>query len=148
MSELTEDFLKMIQIALVVVGVLSIFFIFIQYNIALQYSYARNEALMLGDYSLSSDCLAEASAETGHIMKAVLSKSKIENYEDGCIKYPVGYLRITTLDKTFTKTIIIGQTASEENDEEDTKKDTGTASFIIALKDGNNIVPAKMVVRV
>ena len=36
MTELTEDFLKLLQIAIVIAGILAVFLIYIQYNITLQ----------------------------------------------------------------------------------------------------------------
>ena len=57
MEELSEDFLKLLQMALLVVGVLSIFFIFISYNFTVSSNEADREAYVLGDALLSEKCL-------------------------------------------------------------------------------------------
>ena len=47
MMELTEDFLKLLQIALIVVGVLAIYFSYISYNVIIDSRGAEREAIMI-----------------------------------------------------------------------------------------------------
>ena len=90
--ELTEDFLKLLQIALVVVGVLAIFFSYINYNIIVEAREAEREALILGNSLLSSNCLTYSD------IKSLFSEDKLINMQSdpSCLKkqYPYGAVKV------------------------------------------------------
>jgi hypothetical protein len=135
MMELSEDFLKMIQIALMIVGLLVIFLIFISYNIEVIHSEAKRDTYVLGDYLLASKCLALE--EDGNVLKGVFSEEKIEKSESNpsCIKYPYGSIKIELLDKSV-EPWLIGDSEIE-----------GGTEFIVAIKMKNDeIKTAKMTV--
>jgi hypothetical protein len=90
MMELTEDFLKLIQIALIVVGALSIFFTYVTYNIIIRSNEAEREALVLGNALLSSDCLIYSDT------RSLFSQDKLINMgsDPSCLKYPYGSVTV------------------------------------------------------
>ncbi len=92
--ELTEDFLKLMEIAIIVAGVLSIFFTYINYNIIVSNKGAEREAFVLGNALLSSDCL------TLNNTKGLFSQEKIELMvrDSSCFKYPYGVVEISVVD--------------------------------------------------
>jgi hypothetical protein len=86
MMELTEDFVKLLTIAFTVAGVLSIFFIFISYDIVVQHSAAEREANIVGDALLSDKCLTELDPN-GYAIKSLFLEEKLDNLQTSCIKY-------------------------------------------------------------
>ena len=98
MEELSEDFLKLLQLAILVVGVLAIFFIFISYNFTVVSNEAQREAYLLGDALLSDACLAHVSDNKP--VKALFTENKLDALEadPSCINYPNGKVDILILD--------------------------------------------------
>ena len=92
MMELTEDFLKLIEIAIVVVGVLAIFFTYIQYNIYVIQDEAEREAVVFGNYLLKSDCI------TFQNTKGLFSEEKLDDADPSCFNYQHGRITIELLD--------------------------------------------------
>ena len=108
--ELSEDFLKLLIISITIVGILSIFFIFIQYNIIIFYEDSHREAVVLGDTLLSHQCLTEI--ENNYPVKSLFLESKIDDIISGegecIINYNKGTIVIELLDKSKpTWTIIL-----------------------------------------
>jgi hypothetical protein len=138
MMELSEDFIKLLQTAFLVVGTLTIFLIFIQYNITIINNEARREAYVIGDSLLGSKCLAET--YYNGVIKSLFSEDKINEMSSGssCIKYIDYEVNITLSDKSKTWFINLGL-----------PKRGGEAEFIVAVKmtDGE-VKPAKMTVKV
>ncbi|MDD5416910.1 MAG: hypothetical protein PHU12_02955 [Candidatus Aenigmarchaeota archaeon] len=138
MSELAEDFMKMIHISVIVIGILAIFFVFIQYNIILHYSYSKKEVLTFGDSLLASKCLA-VETDLG-TLKAVFDEEKLnsDNLAE-CIKYNEGVIKIYKKQETEPNwTIELGST------------DKGSdANFNIGIKQADGtIIPGEMVVSI
>jgi len=134
MMELTEDFLKLLQIALVVVGVLAIFFSYINYNVIVEARGAEREALILGNSLLSSNCLTYSDT------KSLFSEDKLINmqYDPSCLKkqYPYGAVKIILDSSTWI--IDIGSFDLG-----------GEAKFNVAVrKTTGEIKPALMIVKV
>jgi len=134
--ELTEDFLKLLQIALVVVGVLAIFFSYINYNIIVEARGAEREALILGNSLLSSDCLTYSDT------KSLFSEDKLINMQSdlSCLKkqYPYGAVKIELNDLTSKWQIDIGSFDLG-----------GEAKFDVVVRMNSGIIkPALMVVKV
>jgi len=105
--ELTEDFIKLLTIAIGIVGVLAIFFIFIQYNILIGYSSAHRESLVLGDSLIINPCIVELDS-SGYPIKGLLSKKLLDNYAEGCMKYNRGEIKIVLEDEPYEKIIKLG----------------------------------------
>ena len=105
--DLTENFLKLIQIALVVVGVLAIYFSYINYNITVDARSAEREALILGNNLLSDDCITYGT-------KSLFSEDKLNNMllVASCLKkqYPYGAFKVELLDLTKKWEVGIGST--------------------------------------
>jgi hypothetical protein len=92
MMDLSENLLKLIQIALIVVGVLSIYFNFVDYNITVQAKTNERQAISISNFLLSSSCL------TFEDTKSLFDESKLDD-QDGtiqCIKesYIEAYVQI------------------------------------------------------
>jgi hypothetical protein len=98
MEELSDDFIKLVQMGLLVVGVLSIFFIFISYNFNVLSNDAEREAYTLGDALLSDVNLAYMG--NGIPVKALFLESKLNAVEadSTVIKYPNGKIDIVLLE--------------------------------------------------
>lgn len=135
MMKLSEFFSKLLQIALIVVGVLAIFFTYVSYNIIISQSEAEREATILGNSLLSSDCLIYSNT------KNLFSDEKLDNMvaDSSCFKYPYGVVEIGLLDLTNNWVFEIGTTDLG-----------GEREFDVAVR--NSITgerkPALMVVRV
>ena len=138
MMELSEDFIKLLQMAFLVVGTLTIFLIFIQYNITLIQNEARREAFVVGDALLGSKCLAEK--YNNYVIKGLLSEEKMNEIKSdtSCIKYIDYEVNITLSDESKVWFFNLG-----------VPKRGGEAEFIIAVNLTNGeIKPANMTVRV
>jgi len=138
MMELTEDFIKALQLALFVIGVLGIFFVFISYNITVEATNAEKEAFVLGDVLLSSQCLTVSNT------KSLFSESKLEDMQidSSCIKYTYSKVNVTLLDGSKIWSFRLGSSTSSVGID---------ARFIVLvqLKDPPyEIKPASMVVTV
>lgn len=88
MFELTEDFLKLLQIAFTVVGLLAIFLTFVTYNITIVHDEASREAFILGNSILSSDCITDGK-------KGFFIESKLDAATPSCFNYDKGAIEIT-----------------------------------------------------
>jgi len=140
MMELTEDLMKFMQIGLTVLGVLTIFLLFINYNVKIIHNDARREAYYFGDYLLGSKCLALT--DNDNVLKSFFSESKLDAVaaNPSCIKYTNGMVEIKLLDgtKNWTFEMIVGGTYKLES-----------ANFTIAVEmNDGSIKPAKMGVTV
>jgi hypothetical protein len=135
MMELTEDFLKLLQIAFIVTGVLAIFFTYIQYNILVSRDVAEREAYVFGDYMLSSPCLVYSD---GMRLKSVFDESRLDSLVSNhdCIRYENYMLEISLLDNS--KSWKIG----------DIDDVTGSASFSVAVRMNSETKPAIMKVSI
>jgi hypothetical protein len=87
-SELTATFVKLVQIGLVIVGALAIFFTFIEYEIFVYENSLEREAYLLGNAVLSSNCFTNG-------VKGVLVQNKLDNYDISCFNYP-GKFKVTS----------------------------------------------------
>ena len=108
MMELTETFLKLITIAIIVVGVLSLYFSFIGYNVTVEARSGERDAVILGNSLLSSKCLIYENTEN------VFSEEKLDDIvvDSTCLtdRYPKYGSAQIKLQDDFTKTwkIILG----------------------------------------
>jgi hypothetical protein len=96
MEELSDDFINLVQLGLLIVGVLAIFFIFISYNFNITSNDANREAYTLGDALLSNEYLADEN--NGKLVKALFLESKLDSLVPTDINYPNGKVDITLLD--------------------------------------------------
>jgi hypothetical protein len=127
MFEFTEDFLKLLQIALIVVGLLGVFLTFISYNITVVHSETEREAFVLGNAILSSSCITDGT-------KGLFIESKLNTVDPSCFKYYQGNIKINY--EGLTKEFNLGGTA---------KGDTARFNALVKLGSGQ-IVNAEMVV--
>jgi len=136
--ELTEDFLKIIQIVIAIIGVLAIFLIFIQYEITVSYSEAERQSTLFGDALMGSKCLADEDLNE-NIIKGLFLEDKLNSLssDPACLKniYNNGKIEISS---TKSWTIELGSTPNNVKSE-----------FSIAIKLSNGeVVPGRMVVTV
>ena len=139
--ELTEDFLAMLIIAITIVGILGIFFIFIQYNIIICYDSEHREAIAFGDILLASSCLAEEEIINGktYLKKGLFLEEKLNEDVEECINYNKGKIIITYLDGgtsweySFPNTNVKKTSCSGE-------EGGGTTTYFVAIKDSDGIV--------
>ena len=97
MMELPETFLKLIQLALIAIGVLSIFFLFITYNVDVISNQGQREINLLGNTLLSNSCLTDIG--DGKPIKGLFLQSKLQACSaTPCINYPEGKITVTLLD--------------------------------------------------
>ncbi len=98
MMELTEDFVKWMQIAIAVVGILTIFLLFVSYNIKILHSELERETYYLGDHLLGSKCLTLT--DGSNVIKSKFSESKLDTIEadPSCINYPKGEVIIELIN--------------------------------------------------
>jgi len=73
MFDMSENLLTLIQIALVVIGVLGLYFSFIGYNITVQARDVEREAMIIGNFLLSSSCLTYSDT------KSLFDETKLDN---------------------------------------------------------------------
>lgn len=140
--ELTEDFLKMLSIAISVVGILGIFFIFLQYNIVVEVDETHRAAVSLGDSLLANPCLTEIEIINGkeYPIKGLFSESKLDSYAD-CINYDRGDITIKYLDssKTWDISLSTGTVSTESL--------TAQTTYFISIKNvDGHVKMASMVV--
>ncbi len=106
--DLTENLLKLIQIAIIVVGVLAIYFSYISYNITIDARSAERGALILGNSLLSNDCITYGT-------KSLFSEDKLNDMlsDASCLEkqYPYGAFKVELLDFTEKWEISIGSTS-------------------------------------
>lgn len=79
-SELSATFLKLVQVGLVIIGALAIFFTFIEYEIFVYQSSAERETYVLGNAILSSNCFTDGT-------KSLLIQSKLDSFIKDCFMY-------------------------------------------------------------
>ena len=137
MFELTEDFIKMLQIAFLVVGTLSIFLIFISYDVNVYRDEARRDALLFLESLLTDRCLTVV--ENNKPVKALFSGDKLDNLEPDCIHFENATIEIELLDGTKSWNIDFGPAVPQ--------KDTKTEEFNVAIDMGTEgIKPGTIVV--
>jgi hypothetical protein len=129
-SEVTETFLTFIQIALVIIGALAIYFTNINYTIIVHANDLNREANVLGNALMSSDCLTNGE-------KGLLVQSKIDNFAASCFGYTSGIVEITA--GNYVRVLTLGPAALQGEAELD------VLVQMDSLK--NQIVPGKMKVR-
>lgn len=139
MMELTEDFLKLLQIAVVVVGVLGLYFSYVSYNVTVSTREAQRGALMLGNSLLSSDCL------TYYDIKSLFSEEKLNDSQNdpSCLKreYPYGLVEVDLQDSSVSPNKWQFAIGSDNMG--------GESTTIVAVKmNSGEIKPAYMVVKV
>jgi hypothetical protein len=91
MMELTEDFLTLLITAVLIIGVLSVFLIFIYYNIIVNIDESRREVFILGDTLLSNLCLTDG-------LKGLFSEEKLDQLtaDASCLgELNIDYIAIT-----------------------------------------------------
>lgn len=79
MMDLTENFLKLLQLALIVVGVLAIYFSFISYNITIQERSVERDVMILGNFLLSNDCLTYSDTKSLFDEDKLIDKTNTED---------------------------------------------------------------------
>ena len=142
MMDLSELLTKIMQLSLMVVGILIIFFMYISYNVNISNEDLVRQAHVLGDYLLSSRCLTEM--DGNNVIKSLFSETKLDNIviDHSCINYENGNITIKVLNCVSPPTcewnfeLKAGATYANKN-----------ATFIVAIKrtDGS-IVPANVTV--
>ena len=137
MMELTEDFLKLLQIAIVVVGVLALYFSYIGYNVTVESRTAERDALIIGNSLLSSDCLTYLGT------KSLFSEDKLVNVQSdpSCLQrnYPNGTIKVQLQDLSSKWQFTIGPS----NLGGETK-----LSVAVKMSGTGEVKPANMVVKV
>ena len=130
-SELTSTFIKLVQIALMILGALAIFFTYVTYEITVYRNDVNREAYVLGNALLASPCLNNG-------IKGIILESKIAGL-DYCFDYPTGEIDIIT--QSFSRTVVLGAEPllGGENKAE--------FDIIVILEGTGQRVPGKMVVR-
>lgn len=141
MMELSEEFVKLMQIGLMVIGLLAIFIIFISYNVNLEHNKSEREAYVLGEYLLGSKCLASTDS-SGNAIKSMFNETKLDNIvvDHSCIKYSSGKIEVNLIDlsKNWVFELKNGATYIGKN-----------ATFIVSVKtNAGDIKPAQMTVTV
>jgi len=129
MMELTEDFMKLLQISITVVGVLALFFTYIQYNIIVTQDQAEREAAIFGNYLLKSSCL------TYQDTKSLFSEEKLNTVNKECFNYHRGEITVELLDGTKSWTYEITSPSMG-----------GKAEFIVSVRQSTGIKAAKLTV--
>ena len=103
MMELTEDFIKILQIIIAIIGALAIFLIFVNYNIIVNFNEAERNALLLGDALLGSKCLADIDLN-GNAIKGLFLEEKLNSIaiDKSCLssKYKFGKITVEA-DETW-----------------------------------------------
>ena len=92
-SELTATFVKLVQIGLVIVGALAIFFTFVEYEIFVYDNSLERDSYLLGNAVLS--CFTNGE-------KGVLVQSKLDNFAISCFSYPG---KFTVTSASYSKEI-------------------------------------------
>ncbi len=115
--ELTEDFLKLLMIGVAVVGILGIFFIFVQYNIIIEFDGQKRDAIAFGDTLLANPCLAQEEIVNGktYLKKGLLSEDKLDDDVINCINNGLGKVTITYLDNSKSWPFEFSEPVSEIN---------------------------------
>lgn len=135
--EITEDFLKLLQIALIVVGVLAIYFSYMSYNITVDARKGERDAIILGNTLLSSDCLTYSDTQS------LFSEDKLNNIQadSTCLskQYPFGAVNVELQDLSKKWSIDLGPF--------DMGSDVTLAVAVINSTTGE-IKPASMLVKV
>jgi hypothetical protein len=132
MMELTEDFVKLMEIAIVVVGTLSVFFTYLEYNITVTQDAAGRESVILGNYILDNKCLTYEGA------KGLFDSSKFDSVSASCFNYPYGSFTIELWDESEEWGFVIASSDAG-----------GEAAFTVAVRmsDGE-VKPATLEVKV
>src|SRR3989344_3534348 len=127
MTELTEDFLKLLQIAIVIEGILAVFLIYIQYNITLQYNAAERKAILLGDSLLSNTCLTETSDDKP--VRGVFLESKLNSLvsDSSCFKQSDFRMIVELVDNSRIWNIYTGTPFG------------ASATYYVAVKSNNDV---------
>jgi hypothetical protein len=143
MMDLSELLIKIMQLGLMVIGILIIFFMFISYNVNISNEDLERQAYVLGDYLLSSRCLTEIDS-SNNVIKSLFLETKINAVKNdpSCINYENGNISIKILNcvppSTCDWNFDLQPEATYQNK---------NAQFIVAVKrtDGS-VVPANMTV--
>jgi hypothetical protein len=133
--EFSEDLLKILITALIVTGVLSVFLIFLYYNIIVNTDKSRRDVFIVGQTLLSNSCLIDDSS-------GVFSEEKIEQLSSNplCLnELNINYITITVPD-------MVGKTWQIDIGNSDLERQT---TFDVAVKiDTGETKLAKMVVNI
>jgi len=135
--EITEDFLKILQLAVIILGVIGIFFTYIYYNVIVNSESKQREAVVLGDALLGSTCLTETYFNTP--MKGLFLESKLDSFSTSCVNFPDGQVNIKLLDGSKSWSFQFSSTLSG----------ISTSPYYVAVKlSSGRIVPARLDVTV
>jgi len=140
MFELTEDFIKMLQTAFLIIGTLSIFLIFISYDIDVFNDESRREALLMVEALLTDNCLTVN--KNNKPVKALFSAEKLDEVVSDpiCLSYDYGIIEVELLDGSRESWVI---------DLGISNKDIKTEPFNIAIDLGDDgVKPGKIVVSI
>lgn len=90
--ELSETFIKFIQIAILILGTLAVFFTFIEYEIIVAQNSVEREVQVLGNALLSSSCLNDG-------VKGVFTQTKLDimAISSACLKYSKGRMEVNVV---------------------------------------------------
>jgi len=117
MEELAEDLMTLVQIALLLVGVLAIFFTYVNYRVIVNSHEKEREAMILGNYLLSSDCLTYLNITSLFSEDNLISMKN----DPSCLKYPSFFVSVEILNSNpqqiweFSKDISTFEGSSEIN---------------------------------
>jgi hypothetical protein len=136
MMDLSENFLKLIQLAIIVVGCLAIFFTYINYNITVETSSSGREAVVFGYSMLSSECLTYSNTQS------LFEENKLASMQadSSCLKkvYPYGYIEVNLQDMSEKWQIEIGGLGT-----------SAETTYNVAVRlDSGEVKPAFMVVKI
>jgi hypothetical protein len=141
MMELNEEFVTWMQLGITVIGLLSLFLIFINYNVNVTSSDQQRKTYYIGNYMLGSECLSVT--DGNNIVKGLLSESKLDASESGdaCQKYPNTNIIVSLIGCTRSKCSWTVSTS--------TPVGLNSASFATAVRmNDGSVQPAEMVVSI
>lgn len=136
MMELTEDFLKLLQIALIVVGVLAIYFSYVTYNVTVDARTAERDSLEIGNSLLSSSCLTYLDTN------GLFSEEKLDSIQSdsSCLE---------RVYSNFSAEVDLQGSVTKWQFSVGTPGSSGTTTLSVAVKmSSGEVKPASLVVKV
>jgi len=131
--ELSEDFLKILQMVIGIIGILAIFMIFISYEVTVSYSESERRVTLLADALLGSNCLTALDLNNNPIKGLFLEENLDRLASDSsCIRrfYNDGKITVTAGETWDIQVGAAGTTTTE-------------FSIAVRLRTGE-VIPGKM----
>lgn len=133
MMDLSEDLIKLIQIGILVVGTLALYFSYINYNISVETGEAQREAIIMGNSLLSSNCLGST--------RSVFDEDNLASAQSdpNCLRksYSSGHIDVELADKSNKWSIEMGTGTTIQ----------GQADFSVLVNTDSGLKTATMTVK-